>query len=1850
MAKSAFEQVLDSVKNTAAGAAKTVSDAWNSDYNIFAQKNLAPIVKSGTDAIKWSGDRAGTVLNDVVENPGKYSVFNELASGKLTQPLGEAANKVIMPVAQKPAQFLDKTLFSAPRLFSNAYKTTESLGKGKPLDAAGYGARSLYDALWFMPGVQGAPLTNNMLQNLVIWPTVDATMGGIRAARKGEDVIKGATDNAASQTPFGLGDAITDNEAWARGLNLAQIIPVMVGAHYMGKFKPGDTVINNLKTSGDDAVYSLKGVLNTKKANTTFADLAKQNKAFSPVEVRNIIHESGIANSVFGKKVLLYADEAEKAGKSMIMALDGGNPRVQLVAPEIAQAAQSIAQNADNVAPQLDDTAAQVKMMITKSERQALADLGYTADDVSAMTPQTAEQLINNNFRKVADGVAPPPVDMTPAPPTVADTASELMQQHQTPYLTPDVADAMAQMKSGKKMSELAKDFNSGVLQEANQRLKGVGLLADLDAAFKAENYSDVVKFANDMIGDVKTNGAQSPYVEYIDGLKDYLKFTPNVDQAAMAADIDNTLASLKAPATSFSDQIPTPPQGKETLGFVETSLESPNVTNEVKQSILDEGPRMFYEKGVNKESLGRVQELVSKDPEIMLQRAMSGEKWTNNYDDLATNYLVLAQKYMKEGKPELAREMTFKLAETANKYGQFNQALSMLNRLTPEGQLMYVQRTIKQLTPQAGRTQADDIARQIAGSFDDINTGAVDDVVKRTVEKFGERITDVNTGETGEGINGAIAKIKGAMKKTPPEKQLATKVGTQITPPVVNTDPVKDMVNTLYQVAKDDLPKKAVVKRDPMDFISLAMNQREKYGEVWDKAQQIVKNKYADNPEALAMLDDYFNKALTKPFSDKLIERAVSGGVRDLGMDLNDIVRQRQSTQAAAQKSLTDELMSRGWIIDPDNAAEVEKYIGDQFSKVTGARKRQILESMLEGVKGKGQVEKSAIDRVIELSNMGALDNQQYYEIVARKMKLPVMTEKMAESIRTHMATIQEIDDSTLSGYIQKNRTLRTMYQEINEQIPRTWQESLDDYRYRNMLMGPQTQLRNIVGNIGQTFVWRPANLTVQEIMDRLPIKGRTKTNADVVKYYRDVFNAFGDAGDAFTDVMHGRAPAGEMTSFMDYRGDVSPDFVGLGGRSRLPFIPNVGKFMEATDAYFSTMISAGEYSRLKSMGMSDIDSWKGAQKIAQDYLYRGQADPEETAILVKAVDKAQGALTSGINGFKIGGIRPFSWFVPFTKIANNMTKAFMDYSPVGFINAAGTADDMLRAERQSRAIVGTTMMGLGTILAANGQTTWSAPKDKTARDLFYAEKMKPYSIKIGGVWVPMTYFGPAAFALAVPAAIKQAWVDDPNAQVDGMWEKGAKSVTNVFQFLGGQSYISGIAMLSDALSGNSDTDLSGAVTNIATQLIPGAGFNRYVNTVIDPYYKKSSDALGQFIKSVPLGTFVLDSYETPDGDPEARDWFNALLPYEVGVPRGEYGQDYTDRIQTLQENAVDKKEEDQGDDKKASTFDKLKALVGIEPAAAEENPPTKPFDWMSTSPSSLNLPTDGVTAFTMDGQPTNILSLQAYLAQEDKGAKLTKAYLSGDPKKIERELQKHGMTPDEGMVAMIKSLNPENRAEFVFGEMSKEGFTPQMLNTLIDNKLVGKTEAEWMARKGLINGDGYDSLVQVIENRESELGILGKKDPKYLASVLTKQPPKDDTEAMNLVKQSILTDDVINKMLLAEYITPEYGKHLKDMIHDYKVAKGILKGGSGKKPKKADIGLLKIPTKATPKLQLGSNLKPRSVKSTGLAVKSAVPKTPAKGAVSNKLPAQTKYSFSQRLPLQVRNTMTTRISGLGR
>jgi len=425
------------------------------------------------------------------------------------------------------------------------------------------------------------------------------------------------------------------------------------------------------------------------------------------------------------------------------------------------------------------------------------------------------------------------------------------------------------------------------------------------------------------------------------------------------------------------------------------------------------------------------------------------------------------------------------------------------------------------------------------------------------------------------------------------------------------------------------------------------------------------------------------------------------------------------------------------------------------------------------------------------------------------------------------------------------------------------SFMDVLDEYRYNNMLSNPKTHIRNAFSNLNQTFITRPMTLVVE---------GKP---VEAAKYFTGSVKSLPEAMQAFTDSFKGKTAIGK------------PDMNQIGTGKLPKFLTVPTRAMEAGDQFFTALIKGGEQARGATA--------EQAAKTAEYSLFRQGLNPKGQGSVLNAVDS--------LTNWTYKAPKAVRWFVPFIRTPMNFAKQWIEYSPAGFATAykAGAPREQI-----AKAVLGSTVAAFGGVLAMQGKTTWAAPTDPKQKDLFYASGRKPFSILVGDKWVPMQYAGPFALALALPAAMKFYQEDNRTAPTDSQIDKAVKVVSASAQFFSQQTFLSGLGNFVNWASGNQDVTLGSSLGFTAQQIIPMEALISYVNSIIDPVYRKAPGFIPSIQKNIPGLSQQLPAYTDPNGEPSKRIPSNYVAPYDLGQQQKQYEPALQIRGEKLQNNAI--------------------------------------------------------------------------------------------------------------------------------------------------------------------------------------------------------------------------------------------------------------------------------------------------------------------------------------------------------
>lgn len=457
----------------------------------------------------------------------------------------------------------------------------------------------------------------------------------------------------------------------------------------------------------------------------------------------------------------------------------------------------------------------------------------------------------------------------------------------------------------------------------------------------------------------------------------------------------------------------------------------------------------------------------------------------------------------------------------------------------------------------------------------------------------------------------------------------------------------------------------------------------------------------------------------------------------------------------------------------------------------------------------------------------------------------------------------------------------------------PATFSEWIDEYRYINMLSSPKTHALNTLSNLIQVTGLRPATRLASGAIDRVASTFNTQREREfyirqVPAYYRGVLNSVGRATTGAIDALSGKTKIER------------PDIARIPTGSKwLKWGETIPRALEAGDVFFRTMAQSGEIealamrNRLKGgKKLTEAEIEEQARGTAEAIVFRKPPDPKDITgqgNILSNIDRLTGVI------YSLRKVPSVKWFTPFVRTPMNIVKQGIEYSPLGW----GTLwKSKNKVEQAGKALIGSMVFAAAGQLALDDKLTWAVPRSKKVRELFYSAGMQPYSVKVGDKWVSYSRIGPMAYPLAMSAAIKYYWSDDPKSDVSTAGEKTILSLAGIAKFFSDQSYLQGISNILRAIEGG-ERGIADVALTAPKQLIPLASLQRWVSHLVDPIYRKGKPSLSpkgiveNIQKDLPwLSKGVPPYIDANTGKPSTRDLpgYNAFSPFTIKQEKEEF------------------------------------------------------------------------------------------------------------------------------------------------------------------------------------------------------------------------------------------------------------------------------------------------------------------------------------------------------------------------
>lgn len=438
-----------------------------------------------------------------------------------------------------------------------------------------------------------------------------------------------------------------------------------------------------------------------------------------------------------------------------------------------------------------------------------------------------------------------------------------------------------------------------------------------------------------------------------------------------------------------------------------------------------------------------------------------------------------------------------------------------------------------------------------------------------------------------------------------------------------------------------------------------------------------------------------------------------------------------------------------------------------------------------------------------------------------------------------------EEYAEEFLSAKTDKERDAASekLFRDIGRQVPTTFRDRWNAWRYLAMLMNPRTHIRNIVGNAGFAPVVFVKDLTAMGIEKAVSVVsgGRierskspvltSKAGRALLKEGWSDYNNVADevsAGKKYSDsaMQNQQVEAGRRifgnTRFQAWN--------KTGGRALEAARKGNSYALEAEDVWFSKPHYAyafAQYSKASGITAEQIRNGTVDEvKLAKARYYAiheaQKATYHDTNDFSEAISKF--GRYSGENKVLKGLSVATEGILPFRKTPANILARGVEYSPLGFLNGLkkamfdvrkGNSTAAEAIDRISSGLTGTGLLALGVYLAAQGVVRGLGAGDDDEREFAELQGQQDYSMIIGDQSYTLDWLAPEA----LPFFIGVNLFEEMQTSGDGVTLASIQNaVAHISEPMLSMTCLQGLNAVFESVGYASQEGLSGGVNAIAS------------------------------------------------------------------------------------------------------------------------------------------------------------------------------------------------------------------------------------------------------------------------------------------------------------------------------------------------------------------------------------------------------------------------------------------------
>lgn len=711
--------------------------------------------------------------------------------------------------------------------------------------------------------------------------------------------------------------------------------------------------------------------------------------------------------------------------------------------------------------------------------------------------------------------------------------------------------------------------------------------------------------------------------------------------------------------------------------------------------------------------------------------------------------YLLYADA-VKNGKDADAAELCLLLTQSGTEFGQGIQLFSMFRKLTPEGQLMGVERLVQRINDKyAGsdqKTAIPDYARNdVIREITDVR-----DTALRLLENI-QAVFDKTGQNHGVPVEDWIQEIGDRLAKS---LEKTSENSSQLTVS-------KTIQNDLRRFAKSYFDKNKPGNRySNAQALENFLNNRDQYTEAWDEARWYLSNKYKNDPSMLDALNDFMTSGISIESIGSGIDTDIKKAMNDIGVKTKDIIRKSNADKDSTSKQIAEMLM-KDHNLSNEDADTMANFIIDRFNQHISDASELVLKNMFAPKDKKAK--KTFEQNFYELANMGAFTNENWKDAVSKKLFGHEIS--IDENLISEFRNAQDQDT--------RDAVMEKIYENIGKQIPTTFSEAMSQWRYTAMLLNPSTHIKNMGGNLSMMAMKLGKDAVGAGIE-----KAANAVTGGKVGRTKSVLNVFSKSDQALM-----------QKAWADFE-NVQDDVAGI-GKNKDNIMGKVGEYRD----YWKLNDPQGNAAKLVDgvlRGAEKVPKSNSAMMDAEDMIF-SQPDyavslagymkanklteitPEARDYAIKEAQKATFRDANAVSNFarKMGtGDHKFWNFLinaifPFKGTPANVGVRAFEYSPAGLLKAltydiyrvkTGKISATEYIDNLASGLTGSALSAVGYFLAQAGFLRATGVGDEKEKEQQRQQGYKDNSFTLFGHSIPENVFTSASAPMFVGAAFYEA------------------------------------------------------------------------------------------------------------------------------------------------------------------------------------------------------------------------------------------------------------------------------------------------------------------------------------------------------------------------------------------------------------------------------------------------------------------------------------------------------------